>query len=130
MLFHGMALAAFAIHFVGVEGPKDLSADFTVPDGLAVTLWAESPLFFNPTALDVDAQGRIWVTEAVNYRKWNGRNPGLGHPDGDRVIVLEDTDGDGAADKSTVFAQDKDLVAPLGICVIVFRALVSYTCGN
>ncbi len=126
MLFQGFALAAFAIHFVGVDGPKDLSADFTVPEGLAVTLWAESPLFFNPTALDVDAQGRIWVTEAVNYRKWNGRNPGLGHPDGDRVIVLEDTDGDGAADKSTVFAEDKDLVAPLGICVLdEYTALVS-----
>src|SRR5436190_5719078 len=97
------------------DGPKDVTADFDVPNDLRVTLWAEAPLFFNPTAIDTDARGRIWVTEAVNYRKWRGRNPGLSHPDGDRVIVLEDTDGDGAADKSTVFAEDKDLVAPLGL---------------
>ena len=32
---------------------------------------------YNPTAIDVDARGRVWVAEAVNYRQWNGRNPGL-----------------------------------------------------
>ncbi|MBK8181212.1 MAG: DUF1080 domain-containing protein [Planctomycetes bacterium] len=106
--------------------PRDLSADFSLPEGLAVGLWAESPMCFNPTAMDVDARGRIWVTEAVNYRKWRGRNPGLAHPAGDRVVILEDTDGDGAADKSSVFVQDKDLVAPLGICVVNEKsALVS-----
>uniref|UniRef100_UPI0030EBF340 DUF7133 domain-containing protein n=1 Tax=uncultured Cyclobacterium sp. TaxID=453820 RepID=UPI0030EBF340 len=39
-----------------------------VPEGLEVSVWAESPLFFNPTNMDVDAKGRVWVTEAVNYR--------------------------------------------------------------
>ncbi|MEO6710668.1 MAG: PVC-type heme-binding CxxCH protein, partial [Planctomycetota bacterium] len=100
------------------QGAKDLSADFIVPEGLSVSLWAEAPMFFNPTAMDTDSRGRIWVTEAVNYRKWRGRNPGLSHPEGDRVMILEDSDGDGAADKSSVFVQDKELVAPLGICVI------------
>ena len=46
--------------------------------------------------MDIDAQGRVWVTEAVNYRKLAGKDP-----DGDRVVVLEDTDGAGKADKST-----------------------------
>jgi putative membrane-bound dehydrogenase-like protein len=99
-------------------GPKDLTAHFDVQDGIAVELWAESPDFYNPTAIDIDAKGRVFVAEAVNYRQWEGRNPGLKRPEGDRIVVLEDTDGDGKCDKSTVFAQDKDLVAPLGVCVL------------
>jgi putative membrane-bound dehydrogenase-like protein len=104
---------------------QDLSDRFTVPDGLGVSLWAESPQVFNPTAMDVDARGRVWVTEAVNYRRWGGRNPGLEHPGGDRVMILEDTNGDGRADRSKVFVQDKDLTSPLGICVIGRRVFVS-----
>ena len=99
--------------------------DFDVAEGLEVTLWAESPHLYNPTAMDVDARGRIWVTEAVNYRTWGGRNPGRRHAEGDRVVVLEDTDGDGICDSSTVFAQDEDLVSPLGICVLHDRVLVA-----
>jgi putative membrane-bound dehydrogenase-like protein len=103
----------------------DVTDRFEVPDGLAVTPWAESPRLYNPTAIDVDARGRLWVAEAVNYRQWDGRNPGRTHPEGDRIVVLSDTDGDGAADTSTVFAQDEDLVAPLGIAVIGNRVIVS-----
>ena len=43
--------------------------DFQVPDDLEVTVWATSPMLFNPTNMDTDAQGRIWVAEGVNYRK-------------------------------------------------------------
>ncbi len=89
-----------------------------VAPGLEVSLWAESPLLYNPTAMDVDEAGRLWVAEAVNYRKWGGRNPGLEFPEGDRVVVLSDEDGDGVAETSTVFAQDEDLVSPLGILVL------------
>ena len=103
----------------------DPSVDLRVPDGLAVTLAAESPLLFNPTAMDVDAAGRLWITEAVNYRKWGGRNPGLDHPDGDRVVVLSDDDGDGEYDRSTVFVQEQRLVAPLGIAVFGSTVVVS-----
>jgi putative membrane-bound dehydrogenase-like protein len=109
----------------GQDGPRDLTGDFDVPGGLAVTLWAESPDLYNPTALDVDARGRLWVTEAVNYRKWDGRNPGRDHAAGDRVVVLEDTDGDGRCDRSHVFVQDPELVAPLGIAVIGDEVYVS-----
>jgi putative membrane-bound dehydrogenase-like protein len=82
-------------------------------------------MLFNPTAIDVDEKGRVWVSEAVNYRQWDGRNPGRHHDEGDRIVVLEDTDGDGEADSSTVFAQDKDLTAPLGIAVIGSEVYVS-----
>jgi putative membrane-bound dehydrogenase-like protein len=103
----------------------DLTEQFDVAEGMAVSLWAESPHLYNPTAMAFDAKGRLWVTEAVNYRQWDGRNPGMHFDKGDRVVVLEDTNGDGRADKSTVFAQDVDLKAPLGICVLEDRVLVS-----
>lgn len=99
---------------------------FILPQGLKATVWGRAPQFFNPTNIDVDHLGRVWVTEAVNYRRFNndGKKP-LNHPAGDRVMILEDTDGDGAADKSTVFVQDKDLVSPLGIAVFGNRVVVS-----
>ena len=97
-----------------------------LPDDLEATLWAESPMFYNPTNIDVDAKGRLWVTEAVNYRNYNNDSTkALHHPDGDRVMILEDTDGDGRADASKVFVQDKDLMSPLGIAVIGNRVYVS-----
>ncbi|MCP3915185.1 MAG: DUF1080 domain-containing protein [bacterium] len=103
----------------------ELTDRFQLPDGLEASLWAESPQLFNPTAIDIDAEGRVWVAEAVNYRSWGDRNPGRRHPEGDRVVVLQDTDGDGRCDRSTVFAQDKDLTAPLGIAVIGDEVFVS-----
>ncbi|CAD5281661.1 MULTISPECIES: PVC-type heme-binding CxxCH protein [unclassified Imperialibacter] len=97
-----------------------------LPEGWESTLWAESPQLYNPTNMDVDVRGRIWVTEAVNYRNFNN-DPGthLNFEEGDRVVILEDTDDDGKADKTKVFVQDKDLVAPLGIAVIGNKVIVS-----
>lgn len=105
--------------------PRVLTDQYIAPEGCDVTIWAESPQLYNPTSMDIDARGRIWVAEAVNYRIWDGRNPGLRHPEGDRIIILEDTDGDGVCDSSKVFAQEKDLVAPLGICILGNKVLVS-----
>jgi putative membrane-bound dehydrogenase-like protein len=93
---------------------------FTVPAGLEVTVWAQSPMLKNPTNIDIDAAGRIWVTEGVNYRRHKERDP-----KGDRVVVLEDTDHDGRADKSSVFVQEPTLVAPLGMAVIGNKVIVS-----
>ena len=95
-------------------------------DDLEVTLWAESPMFYNPTNMDVDFKGRIWVTEAVNYRNFNNDSTkALHHPKGDRIMILEDTNQDGKADKSKVFVEDKDLISPLGIAVIGNKVIVS-----
>jgi glucose/arabinose dehydrogenase len=85
---------------------------FTVPEGLEVTLWATSPMLFNPTNIDFDAQGRLYVAEGVNYRGKGSRK------EGDRIVVLEDTDHDGKADKSSVFVQEPALASPLGVAVI------------
>jgi len=43
---------------------------FTTEDSnLEVTLWAQTPMFNNPTNMDIDKDGRIWVAEGVNYRR-------------------------------------------------------------
>ena len=72
---------------------------FVLPADLEITLWAESPMFFNPTNIDVDARGRVWVAEAVNYRGFNtAKAEPLTQPAGDRIVILSDSDGDGRAD--------------------------------
>lgn len=97
-----------------------------LPDDLEATFWAQAPMFYNPTNIDVDTRGRIWVTEAVNYRNFNNKpDTRLDHPNGERIVILEDTDGDGKADKSKVYVEDKDLVSPLGIAVIGNKTIVS-----
>src|SRR5678815_5800667 len=120
------AVLAFALVANG-SGPhaQPLDDRFVLPDDLEITLWAESPMFFNPTNIDVDARGRIWVAEAVNYRETIKRQNALKSPEGDRIMILEDTDGDGTCDSSKVFVQDKDLVAPLGVAVLGNRVFVS-----
>jgi len=93
---------------------------FQVPEGLEVTLWAQSPHLYNPTNMDIDIDGRIWVAEGVRYRRNFDRQP-----EGDRIVVIEDTDGDGKADSSHTFVQEPLLVAPLGIAVIDNKIVVS-----
>ena len=95
---------------------------FTAKDDLEVTVWAQSPMLKNPTNIDIDKDGRIWVAEGVNYRSHYNRQP-----EGDRIVILEDTDGDGKADKSTVFVQEPFLRAPLGIAVLDNKIIVSMT---
>ena len=95
---------------------------FAVPEGLEVKLWATSPMLFNPANMDIDSKGRIWVSEGVNYRSKGGRRAA-----GDRIVVLEDTDGDGVADKSHTFVQDPELTCPLGVAVFDNVVVVSNT---
>ncbi|MBI1374706.1 MAG: hypothetical protein GC159_18460 [Phycisphaera sp.] len=77
--------------------PPDVAASsMIVPDGFHVTLFAAEPMVVQPISFAIDDRGRIWVAEGLNY-------PNRGAEPHDRVLILEDTDGDGAADKSTVF---------------------------
>jgi putative membrane-bound dehydrogenase-like protein len=93
---------------------------FQVPEGFEVTLWAASPLLHNPTNIDIDKDGRIWVAEGVRYRSHHARQP-----EGDRIVVLQDTDGDGKADSTHTFVQEPALIAPLGVAVIDNKVIVS-----
>ena len=95
-------------------------AGLDVAPGLAATLFASEPMIANPTNIDVDDQGRVWVCDVVNYRGNNGKRPA-----GDRILILEDTDGDGKADKSTVFYQGRDIDSAMGICVLGNKVIVS-----
>jgi putative membrane-bound dehydrogenase-like protein len=100
-----------------VRLPPDL---FKVPDGLEVTVWATTPLLHNPTNIDIDRDGRIWVAEGVRYRSHHARQP-----EGDRIVVLQDTDGDGKADSTHTFVQEPGLIAPLGVSVIDNKIVVA-----
>src|SRR5207253_53428 len=97
--------------------PQESLKDFKVYDGLEVTLFASEPMFSNPTNMDIDPRGRVWITEAYNYRNaLNPKNPV--REKGDRIMILTDTDGDGKADDSKIFYQGTDVNAALGICVL------------
>jgi putative membrane-bound dehydrogenase-like protein len=99
--------------------PEETLKTLTAPDGLEVSLFASEPGLVNPTDMDIDSRGRIWVLEAADYRRFKTR------PEGDRIMILEDTDGDGKADKYKVFYQDPSLFAPLGICVLGNKVYVA-----
>ena len=109
----GSLLAAPAAPRKSPVAPAEGPATLAVPDDLEATLFAGEPLLSSPADIDIDAAGRVWVCEVTNYR---GRKDT--RPEGDRILALEDTDGDGVADKQTVFHQGRDVDSALGICVI------------
>ncbi len=84
--------------------PEETVAKFQVPPEFEVKLFAGEPMMTNPIAFTIDERGRIWVVESFEYPK---RTP-KGQKPRDRIVILEDTDGDGVADKRTVFAEGKD----------------------
>src|SRR5688572_6307597 len=80
-----------------------------VPDGFQVEIVAREPDIVNPVAMAFDDRGRIWVAESIEYpRKEAG-------PGRDRVQILEDTDGDGRADRFGVFVDGLNI--PTGVAV-------------
>ena len=83
-------------------------------------LWAATPLLRNPTNIDIDKDGRIWVAEGVRYRSHHARQP-----EGDRIVVVEDKDKDGKADSTHTFVQEPGLIAPLGVSVIDNKIIVA-----
>ncbi len=88
--------------------PAEQMATFVLDEGLEINLFAADPLIAKPVGMNWDEQGRLWV---VSSRLYPHIKPG--ERSDDQVVVLEDTDGDGAADKSTVFAED--LLIPTGV---------------
>ena len=82
------ALAALLfVPVISLAEPVPPNLFHLADEGHEVTVWAQSPLFYNPTNMDIDRYGRIWVAEGVNYRKHFDRRP-----EGDRIMVLEDSD--------------------------------------
>jgi putative membrane-bound dehydrogenase-like protein len=94
--------------------PEDALKTFKVADGLEVTLVAAEPDVMDPVALAFDELGRLWVAEMADYP--------LGPPSG-RIRILEDRDGDGRVDRSTVFA--RDIPYPTGVMPLRGGVLVT-----
>ncbi len=85
--------------FADFRDPKaDANALPKVPAGFEVKFFAKEPLVRQPCSMAFDAKGRLFVGMGPQYR-----NPKPGTP-GDSVVIVEDTDGDGVADKIKVFA--------------------------
>ncbi|MEP7106527.1 MAG: PVC-type heme-binding CxxCH protein [Ferruginibacter sp.] len=103
--------------------PENALKGLVAFEGLEVHAVATEPMLINPTNIDVDDRGRIWVTEAYNYRPAINGNPI--HEKGDRIMILEDKNGDGVADTAKIYYQGPELNAPLGICILGNRVLVS-----
>jgi putative membrane-bound dehydrogenase-like protein len=116
------ALAALALSSraaLAQKSPEETVKSMKTAEGLEVTLWASEPGMVNPTDMDVDERGRVWVLEGANYRGSRLR------PAGDRIMVLEDKDQDGVCDTYRVFVQDPSLVSPLGVCKLGDKLYVS-----
>ena len=84
-----------------------------------MTLFCSEPRMTNPTNLDIDPLGRVWVCDVQNYRGHNGLRPA-----GDRILVMQDTTGSGHADRVTTFYQGRDIDSAMGVCVLGDRVIV------
>src|SRR5438034_11689321 len=80
--------------------PKEAIKHFQVPPGLRIELVACEPQIESPVAMAFDENGKLWVVEMRDYP--NG--PAKGQPPEGRIKILEDRDGDGRYETSTVFA--------------------------
>jgi glucose/arabinose dehydrogenase len=86
------------------KNEADSLAAMTVGQGLKVQLFAseaEFPELVKPVQMAFDTKGRLWVSVWKNYPHWAPKTPM-----DDKLLILEDTNGDGKADKRTVFAGD------------------------
>lgn len=80
--------------------PQQSMSLMQVPVGFELQLFASEPMVINPIFMNWDEKGRLWVIETVDYPNEVEDND-IGD---DRIKILEDTNGDGKADKVTVFA--------------------------
>ena len=91
-------------------GPKEAAAAMTVPDGFSVTLFAGESDVVQPIAMAIDDRGRLWVAEAYSYPRRVKEEDAR-----DRILIFEDTDGDGRFDERKVFVDRLNLVSGLEV---------------
>ena len=85
-----------------IQAPADLIKSATVPPGFELKLFADEskfPEIAKPVQISFDNKGRLWVSTMPSYPQWQPDQP----KPADKLVILEDTDNDGQADKSTIF---------------------------
>ncbi|MEQ9098114.1 MAG: c-type cytochrome [Imperialibacter sp.] len=95
---------------------------FHLPPGFEINLYASEPDITKPINMEFDDRGRLWVTHSIEYP--NEASTGSGQ---DKITILEDTNGDGKADKFTDFASDLNI--PIGIMPVKGGA-IAYSIPN
>jgi putative heme-binding domain-containing protein len=96
---------------IETHDPEIERKTFKLLPGFEVNLFASEPMLANPIHMTWDPEGRLWVACSWAYPQLSpGETPN------DKIIVLEDTDGDGRADKSTVFADGLYVPTGLELC--------------
>ncbi|WP_250847021.1 PVC-type heme-binding CxxCH protein [Aquisphaera insulae] len=88
--------------------PEIERKSFIVADGFEVNLYAADPLISKPIQMNFDPAGRLWIASSEVYPQIQP-----GQKANDKILVLEDADGDGRAEKTTVFADG--LLIPTGV---------------
>ncbi len=101
ILSHGLLQAAQPKSLADIPSadPEVEKAGFVVPEGFEINLFASDPMIQKPVQMNFDAQGRLWVVSSTTYPHIKP-----GEEAKDEVVVLEDTNHDGKADKASVFA--------------------------
>lgn len=114
----------FSEHIRSTEArtPEEERAGFLLPEGFEIELYASEPDIGKPMNLAFDAKGRMWVTQSFEYPF-----PATFGKGSDRITILEDTDGDGKADK--FFNLTDTLNIPIGIFPMADGA-VAYSIPN
>lgn len=90
------------------KSPGDQLKSFKLPPGFRIELFASEPDIGKPMNISFDARGRLWVTQSQEYPFYDSTSSGA-----DKILILEDTDNDGKADKFTTFADSLNI--PIGI---------------
>lgn len=95
--------------FAGLEADEAARAA-TMPDGFKLHVFAHEPMVQQPIAMALDARGRLWIAEGYAYPRRRPEGEGT-----DRILIFEDTDGDHAFDKRSVFMDNLNLISGLEV---------------
>ncbi len=92
--------------------PDEAVAAMTLPAGFSVNAWASEPMMTQPMAFCWDDRGRLWVAENRDYES---RGRGFSNAGNSRILILEDTNGDGKADSRKVFLEGIPFPAAMAV---------------
>ena len=90
--------------------PQEAVKAITMPEGFKATVFAAEPDVRQPVAFTIDARGRVWVVQSVDYPRRQPEGKGK-----DSIVIFEDTDGDGKADQRTVFVEGLNLASGIEV---------------